>query len=54
MAGRKKIICSLGKKRNYTFCCYPIEYQKLYIEYQKLKKERPKYYIKEDKDDKTT
>lgn len=52
--GRKKIVCALGKKKMCTFCAYPIEIQKLKIEYEKLKRQRPKYYIKEEEDDKTT
>jgi hypothetical protein len=46
--GRKKINCSLGNKRVYSFWLYPIEYEKLRIEFQKLKRQRSKYYIKEE------
>lgn len=52
MAGRKKIKCLLGTKRTYSFICYPSEYQKLKIEFQKLKSQRNKYYIKEDENGK--
>lgn len=48
--GRKKITCILGEKRNYSFNCYPIEYQKLRIEFEKLKRKRYKYYVKEKGD----
>ena len=46
--GRKKITCSLGEKRVYSFWCYPVEYQKLKIEFEKLKSKRKKYVKKED------
>ena len=46
--GRKKIICSLGKKQLCSFWAYPIEVQKLKIEYQKLKQQRKKYQTKID------
>lgn len=45
--GRKKIICSLGIKRPYCFWLYPAEFQQLKIEFNKLKKQRSKYYEKE-------
>lgn len=41
--GRKKIICSLGKKQLCSFWAYPIEIEKLRIEYKKLKQQRKKY-----------
>lgn len=43
--GRKKIKCSLGEKKPYSFWLYPVEYERLKIEFQKLKRERYKYYI---------
>ena len=46
--GRKKIVCSLGKKILCSFWAYPIEAQKLRIEYEKLKRERVKYQTKID------
>ena len=46
--GRKKITCILGEKKVYSFWCYPNEYQKLKIEFEKLKKQRKKYYLKEE------
>lgn len=42
--GRKKIICSLGEKTRHTINCYDYEWQQLKIYYEKLKRERPKYY----------
>lgn len=49
--GRKKLICSLGKRKRYTFFLYPIEFQKMKIEFQKLKRERQKYTKKENEND---
>lgn len=46
MAGRKIIKSDLGEKRVYSFWLYPYEYQKLKIEYAKLKKLRPLYETK--------
>lgn len=46
--GRKKIECSLGKKQLCSFWAYPIEIERLRIEYAKLKKERVKYQKKID------
>ena len=46
--GRKKIYCALGERKNYSFNCYPLEYQKLKIEHEKLKRERCKYYIRKE------
>lgn len=48
--GRKKINCSLGEKQIYSFKLYPLEFQQMQIFYNKLKKLRPKYYIKNDED----
>lgn len=42
--GRKKIDCSLGEKTRHTINCYDYEWQRLKIEYEKIKRERPKYY----------
>ena len=47
--GRKKIFCTLGEKRSYSFSLYPIEFQRMKIEFEKIKKDRPKYYVKERK-----
>lgn len=52
--GRKKINCLLGEQIIWTCRAYPYEVQQLKIELNKLKKQRPKYYIKENEDDKTT
>lgn len=46
MAGRKKIVCELGEKRVYSFWLYPSEFQKLKIEYNKIKAQRKKYQTK--------
>ena len=46
--GRKKINCSLGTKKHRCFVCYDFEWQQLKIFFEKLKKERKKYYIKEE------
>ena len=46
MAGRKIIKSELGEKRVYSFWLYPSEYQKLKIEYAKLKKLRKQYETK--------
>ena len=51
--GRKKLLCSLGKRKRYTFFLYPIEFQKMKIEFQKLKRQREKYTKKENEDDQT-
>lgn len=45
--GRKKIICSLGDKQRHTINCYDWEWQQIKIYFNKLKKDRPKYYIEE-------
>lgn len=42
--GRKKINCSLGEKRPHTFWLYPVEFERLRIEFNKLKSQRKKYY----------
>lgn len=42
--GRKKIKCSLGSKKRHTINCYDYEWQRLWIEYEKIKRDRPKYY----------
>lgn len=43
--GRKKITCSLGKKRRRCVVCYDYEWQLLQIYFEKLKKDRPKFYL---------
>lgn len=52
--GRKKINCLLGKQIIWTCRAYPFEVQQLKIEFNKLKQQRKKYYIKEEEHDKTT
>lgn len=42
--GRKKIECSLGTKKMHSISCYTLEWQQIKIFYEKLKRERPKYY----------
>ena len=42
--GRKKIKCSLGSKKRHTINCYDYEWQLLWIAYEKIKRDRPKYY----------
>ena len=53
--GRKKLVSSLGIKSVYSFWLYPIEYQKMKIEYEKLKRKRRQYqtYIEEGDTDET-
>ena len=51
--GRKRIFSSLGEKKNRTFNCYDIEFQKLRIEFEKLKRERPKYYFRKENKNET-
>ena len=46
MAGRKRIKSELGKRRMYSFFLYPSEYQKMRIEFNKLKKLRKQYETK--------
>lgn len=46
--GRKRIKCVLGSKKRHTINCYDLEWQQICIEFQKLKKQRVKYYIQED------
>ena len=46
MSGRKRIKSELGEKRVYSFWLYPSEYQKLKIEYLKLKRQRKQYETK--------
>lgn len=48
--GRKKIYSKLGTKKLRTISCYDLEWQQIKIFYQKIKTERPKYYIKEGED----
>ena len=52
--GRKKINCLLGKQIIWTCRAYPFEIQQLKIEFNKLKKQRSQYYVKEKDDDTTT
>jgi len=50
-AGRPRIYSVLGDKHKHTIECYDFEWQQLKIYYEKLKRERPKYYItKESKE----
>lgn len=49
--GRKKIVCTLGEKKNYTYSLYGIEKQQMDIYFKKLKRERPRYYIYEEQED---
>ena len=44
MAGRPKINCELGNKKRHCLNCYDLEWQKILIYFEKLKKERVKYY----------
>lgn len=46
--GRKKINCNLGEKQRHTINCYDFEWQQIKIFYAKLKRDRYKYYIKEE------
>ena len=46
--GRKKIVCSLGKKKVCSFWLYPIEEERMKIEFNKIKRERVKYQTKVD------
>ena len=50
--GRKKIICTLGEKRNFSYSLYPIEKQMMDIYFKKIKRERPRYYIYEEQEEK--
>lgn len=45
--GRPKILSRLGEKHRHSLECYDLEWQQLKIYFEKLKSERPKYYIKE-------
>lgn len=49
--GRPRINCILGEKRMHSFECYDFEWQQIKIFIEKLKRERPKYYIKEEGED---
>lgn len=42
--GRKKIQCLLGEKTRHTINCYDFEWQQIKIFYEKLKRDRHKYY----------
>ena len=47
--GRKKIECKLGEKEMHSISCYMLEWQQIKIFYEKLKRDRPKYYTHVDK-----
>ena len=51
--GRPRINCLLGEKRMHSFECYDFEWQQIKIFIEKLKRERPKYYIKEGENNET-
>lgn len=46
--GRPRIYSSLGKKKRHSMECYDLEWQQIKIFFEKLKRERPKYYIQEE------
>lgn len=46
--GRKKITCDLGTRKPYCFWLYPSEVAKMYIEFEKIKRNRIKYQHKEE------
>lgn len=43
--GRKPLKSLLGEKRKHSIVCFDLEWQQLKIEFEKLKKQRVKYYI---------
>lgn len=51
--GRPRIYSLLGQKRRHSVQCYDLEWQQIKILMEKLKRERPKYYLKEGENDET-
>lgn len=49
--GRKRIYSTLGDKKRHTFNLYDLEFERLKIEYNKIKKDRPNYYIEGEHND---
>ena len=47
--GRPRIISELGSKKRHCINCYDFEWQKIWIYFEKLKRERKKYEMKEVK-----
>lgn len=45
MAGRPRIISEMGEKKRHCINCYDLEWQKIQIYFNKLKRERSKYQI---------
>jgi len=48
--GRPKIKSMLGDKHRHSLECYDLEWQQIRIYFEKLKSQRPKYYIEEGED----
>ena len=46
--GRPKIISRLGEKHRHSLECYDLEWQQLKIYFEKLKAQRPQYYIEKE------
>ena len=49
-AGRPRIYCSLGQKKMHSLECYDLEWQQIKIFFEKLKRQRPQYYIDIDQE----